>query len=88
MIPTREQRRLSLCNERQRPLFEKIYAGKAAMIECIEGQCLDCMGFSRQDVIDCASRLCPLWKYRPYQTPPKREVQTLDQNSEETTETQ
>lgn len=78
----RSHRRLDLCGERQRPLFEKIYAGKAAMIECIEGQCLDCMGFNREAITTCGDRLCPLWKYRPYQTPVKSEVGTPDQNPE------
>ena len=30
-------------------------------------KCLDCCGWQRQEVANCACRNCPLWSWRPYQ---------------------
>jgi len=48
-------------------LFEKIYDRKAAITECIEGQCLDCMGFDTKGIKECGDHRCPLHRFRPYQ---------------------
>lgn len=63
----RTQRRLELTPTSHQDLFRKCWDGKAAMIEAIQGMCLECQGFDKVGIAECGDRLCPLWKYRPYQ---------------------
>jgi hypothetical protein len=41
--------------------------GRVSPRMAIKAACLDCVGLQRQDVTECQARLCPLWKFRPYQ---------------------
>lgn len=59
--------RIAADNSSKLKLFEKVYARKAAMIECIEAQCLDCMGFDAKGIAACGDSRCPLHRFRPYQ---------------------
>jgi hypothetical protein len=58
------------------PLFERVYSGKAAFLECIEAQCLDCIGLDKDAIRNCGDRCCPLWHVRPYRNnEPSKETQ-------------
>jgi hypothetical protein len=75
----RSQRRLEIIQRDKpslAPLFERVYAGKAAFLECIEAQCLDCVGLDKAEVASCGDRCCPLWHVRPYRkNQPEKETQ-------------
>lgn len=48
-------------------LFERVYSGKHTRNQAIKAQCLECVGFDSVAVRECGDRLCPLWKFRPFQ---------------------
>jgi hypothetical protein len=48
-------------------LFKRVYEGTATRQQCVKAMCLDCVGFRSAAVRDCGDRLCPLWKFRPFQ---------------------
>lgn len=39
-------------------------AGKLTRERAIHYHCIDCMGYSVQDVAGCQNKECPLWEYR------------------------
>ena len=47
-----------------RGIFEKAPKSRA---NAIKAMCLQCVGYVRKDVTDCACKTCPLWGWRPYQ---------------------
>lgn len=49
--------------------FVAAWAGKCSPRRAIKAQCLECIGFERQDITDCTSYACPLWNFRPFQKP-------------------
>ena len=46
--------------------LEKALSGKASPRAAIKAMCLQCTGYSRQEIIDCAIAGCPLHAYRPF----------------------
>lgn len=65
------RRRLAHVPAKYRKLYESAYTGrsrKAAM----RAFCLECVGWSEAEVRLCTAPACPLWPYRPSQTPRKR----------------
>jgi hypothetical protein len=56
-------------NSTYRRLFERVLNGQPGVSprQAIKAQCLDCTGLDRQAVSYCRARVCPLWRYRPYQ---------------------
>lgn len=46
-------------------LLEKSFLGKVSPRQAIKMQCLECNGWSRKAVRECADNCCPLWLYRP-----------------------
>lgn len=50
-----------------RGLLARCYAGNASPRAAIKVMCLTCRGFYRNDVRDCRSAQCSLWRLRPYQ---------------------
>ncbi len=50
-----------------RTIMEKAYASTASPRSAIKAQCLQCVGYIRDDVTHCTGFACPLWGYRPYQ---------------------
>lgn len=53
--------------------FKRSYARKASPRTAIKAFCLECVGFDRVAVAECAAYACPLWNYRPFQ--PKEKAQ-------------
>jgi len=51
----------------RRALFEKVSRSMA-----IKAKCAECCGFERDEVANCTSISCPLWRFRPYQTKAKK----------------
>ncbi len=50
----------------QRPLRLRLARGEGSPRQAIKAQCLECMGYDRAAVRDCATQACPLWRFRPY----------------------
>ena len=50
-----------------RTIMEKAYASTASPRSAIKAQCLQCVGYIRDDVTHCTGFACPLWAYSPYQ---------------------
>ena len=49
----------------QQKLLERSFLGKVSPRQAIKMQCLECNGWSRKAVRECADNCCPLWLYRP-----------------------
>ena len=50
-----------------RTVMLKAYQGTASPRSAIKAQCLNCVGYNREDITHCTGYSCPLWAYRPYQ---------------------
>lgn len=50
-------------------LFQRALAGKCSPRQAIKAQCLDCQGLDREGVCTCGDHCCPLWHFRPFQSP-------------------
>lgn len=50
-----------------RTVMLKAYQGTASPRSAIKAQCLNCVGYTREDITHCTGYSCPLWAYRPYQ---------------------
>jgi len=67
---SRSRKRLQIVardNPSRLKLFEAVYAQRHTRQQAIKANCLDCQGFDSVAVKDCGDRLCPLWKFRPFQ---------------------
>lgn len=49
-----------------RKLYRKVQDGKGSPRLCIKLMCLECIGYSANDVRDCQSTICPLHSKRPF----------------------
>ncbi|OAI40195.1 hypothetical protein AYO40_05050 [Planctomycetaceae bacterium SCGC AG-212-D15] len=47
------------------PIIEK--AERGSLPAAVKLMCLDCVGWVKQEVRDCASHSCPLYPHRPFQ---------------------
>jgi len=52
--------------KRCRGIYDKAVKGKS-LRAAVDAQCLDCCGYSRNEVSVCTAAECPLWAVRPYQ---------------------
>jgi len=48
-------------------LHAKAMAGKLTQRQAIRAQCLECVGWVRDEVSRCSSPLCSLYRFRPFQ---------------------
>ena len=67
---SREQRVTKLvaeAGEVYRSVMLKAFNGTASPRSAIKAQCLQCVGYIRDDVTHCTGYTCALWAYRPYQ---------------------
>jgi len=60
-------RRLSTTPELSKGVFVRCYSRAASPRQAIKAQCLECVGFSRDEITTCTAYACPLWEYRPFQ---------------------
>lgn len=51
-------------------IIERAYSRVGGRANAIKAMCLHCTGYSRRDVRDCTSTICPLAPWRPYQVKP------------------
>jgi len=49
-----------------RRTYDRALSGRS-LKAAVKAQCLECMGWQREEVRACASYPCPLWPYRDYQ---------------------
>ena len=59
-------------------LYARTQTKKAGPLSAIKMQCLECVGFVRDEVIACTDSGCPLFQYRPFGprvAKPRTEVQ-------------
>lgn len=66
-IAARRAARLSTTPESAKRLFERCWVGKTSPRSSIKAFCLECVGFERLAVTECAAYACPLWNLRPFQ---------------------
>ena len=68
--PAREGalRRLTQMRVSMRVRYLRAMSGKS-MAAAIHSQCLECVGWEREEVRLCTAPACPLYPYRPYSTP-------------------
>jgi hypothetical protein len=50
-------------------LTQRALEGSCSPRTAIKAKCLDCCGHVRAEITSCTVVLCPLWWFRPYQTP-------------------
>ena len=56
-----------------RELLEKVLTRQASPAKAVKAKCLECVGYSRQEIVDCSAEGCPLFRYRPFvQHAPKK----------------
>lgn len=58
-------RRVAECPERMRRGYMRSVLGEAGPRMAIRAFCLECCGWSRDEVRACSGLACPLWHYRP-----------------------
>jgi hypothetical protein len=46
--------------------LEAAFKSRSLAAAC-KAQCLECVGFDRKAITECAAYACPLWNVRPYQ---------------------
>jgi hypothetical protein len=47
--------------------YERALSGKASPRQAIKAFCLECVGYERNEITQCADTGCPLYHYRPFQ---------------------
>jgi hypothetical protein len=47
--------------------YERAINGKASPRQAIKAQCLECVGYERNEITNCTDTDCPLYCYRPFQ---------------------
>jgi hypothetical protein len=70
-IEAKRQARIQSAPESTRNILSRAIYGQASPRSAIKAHCLECNGFDRQAITDCTGYACPLWHFRPYQTPRK-----------------
>ncbi len=63
------KKRIAEAGPLYRITMEKAYAGDCSPRQAIKAQCLICVGYERDSITHCTGFSCPLWAFRPYQTP-------------------
>jgi hypothetical protein len=56
-------------------LFRSVYTGKPSKALAVKAKCLDCCCWQSEEIKQCQSVTCPLWRVRPYQNGPPRQTQ-------------
>lgn len=60
-----------------RKLYDRCMAGKASPRDAIKMHCLECWGWVKGETEKCDNYACPLYRYRPYQSPVKSSTEPL-----------
>ena len=50
-------------------LIRDSYTKRLQFSRKIKAKCLECSCYQRSEVTNCRAETCPLWSFRPYQTP-------------------
>lgn len=61
------QKRLEAIKPLYRSQWEALYAGKSHKAAALKLKCLECTCDDREAITTCGDRLCPLWRFRPFQ---------------------
>jgi hypothetical protein len=61
-------RRLPTVPPKFRKQYLRVLSGKASPRVAIKINCLECVGFSANEVKECTALACPMHRYRPFQT--------------------
>jgi hypothetical protein len=48
-------------------IVKKAFQGALSPRKAIKAKCYDCTNFQIEEIRECRSFICALWKYRPYQ---------------------
>ena len=68
------EKRLKDTPESLQMLFRSVYSLGQTRNQAIKAMCVECMGMDKVAAKECGSRLCPLWKFRPYQAKGNRKT--------------
>jgi len=61
-------KRIAEAPESTQGILTRTYAGKSSPRAAIKAFCMQCVGYSRDDVRNCSAFGCPLHKYRPFKS--------------------
>jgi len=69
-----------------KPVYDRAVKGRS-LRAAINAQCLECVGWQRNEVRDCTDLACPLYAVRPYQSkklrPPIKEAALAPESTRE-----
>ena len=68
-IAAKRARRLEQCPISARNLLTRCWAKKASPRQAVKAFCHECCGYDRAAITECTAWACPLFEFRPYQTP-------------------
>jgi len=64
-IAEKRAQRLKACPQASQRGLMRAWSGKCSPRAAIKAFCLECVGYERAAVNECAAFACPLWAYRP-----------------------
>ena len=64
-----KNRRLPTIPTKYQKLYLRVLEDKASPREAIKCNCLECVGWVKEEVARCTAPACPLYLHRPYQDP-------------------
>lgn len=67
-IQAKREERLKWYTPTARAVVKRAWGGKSRKA-ALKAFCLECVGCERKLITECTAYACPLWEYRPYQTP-------------------
>ena len=67
-LSDKQKTKLDIVPKSYKRITEKAIRGKASATDAIKANCLECVGYVREEVKVCCSTTCPLHAYRPYTT--------------------
>lgn len=59
--------RLQTCPATYRGQLARCYDKRISARMAVRAFCMECVGYERQAVTECAAYACPIWEYRPFQ---------------------
>ena len=76
------QRRAESAVQHALPMYRGVIRaalqGSASPRQAIKAHCLTCTNYQREEVKRCPVVVCPLWRYRPYQTAEGEEAEAVE----------
>jgi hypothetical protein len=68
-IAAKRAEKLEACPVSARSLLARCWSKKASPRQAVKAFCHECCGYDRAAITECTAWACPLFEFRPYQTP-------------------